>query len=159
MNKSIKRGLVEYSEYELLLAIRMTEKLEKITDIMLYFLGRQNIKFTYILIEVESDNFGDFLRKNKRNTDVLVPIDDDNHISVIVCQETDIKGGFKFAERLMRLLDVELQKNVDNCLVMTVSTSRYSNQEIVMNLVERYLILKNEENRSIGQMIDFSVLS
>jgi len=159
MDMSKKRGHIAYSENEILCGTAMIEKLEKITDIMLYFLDRQNIAFTYILMQVEDDDFKSFLKDNKRDTDILIPISEEEHIYAIVCQETDIKGGYYFAERIARLLEVEKEKNVLECNVLAVSTTRYTSQTVILRLLERFLISKNESNKKLMGQINFSTLS
>lgn len=137
--ESKKRGHIAYSEDELLLGIRMMDKLEKITRLMLYFLDRKGIKFTYILMQVDDNDFESFLRKEKRATDILVPIDTEEKLYAIVCQETNIEGGYHFAERIIRLLEVERGKSCLSCNVLTISGADYSAEQIILHLLERYL--------------------
>ena len=159
MNISKKRGHIAYSENEILCGSAMVEKLEKITDIMLYFLDRQNITFTYILMQVDDEDFENFLKHNKRDTDIMVPISEEDRVHAIICQETDIRGGYFFAERITRLLEVEREKSILQCNVLAVTTTHYSAQTIILRLLERFLISKNESSKKITGQIDFSTLS
>ena len=161
MQQKYKRGHIAYAEDELLLGMKMMEKLEKITDIMLYFLDRESLKFTYIFIQVNDEKFEEFLHNTKRNTDVLIPVSKEDMIYAIVCQETDIEGGYRFAERIIRLVEVEEGKEVLLCNGMTVSATHFSTQQIILRLLEKYLKHKNEysENPKMKHLIDFSTLS
>ena len=154
-----KRGHIAYSEKELLLGLNMIDRLEKITDMMLYFLDRQHIKFTYILMCASDENFESFLREEKRDTDILVPIDEKQTLYAIVCQETDIEGGYRFAERIIRLLDIEKHHECLHCSVLTVSSTHYSTQQIIFHLLESYLALSKKEPAERRAQIEFSTLS
>ena len=154
-----KRGHIEYSEKELLLGLKIMDRLEKVTDMMLYFLDRQHIKFTYILICAADEDFETFLQEEKRDTDILVPIDEKQTLYAIVCQETDIEGGYRFAERLIRSLNVERRRECVDCTVLTVSSTRYSTQQIIFRLLESYLALSKKESAERRAQIEFSTLS
>jgi len=154
-----KRGHIAYNEKELLLGLKMIDRLEKVTDMMLYFLDRQHIKFTYILICAADEDFESFLREEKRDTDILIPIDEKQTLYAIVCQETDIEGGYRFAERIIRLLDIEKHHECLHCSVLTVSSTHYSTQQIIFHLLESYLALSKKESAERHAQIEFSTLS
>jgi len=137
----------------------MADKLKKVTDMMLYFLDGQHIKFTYILISADDENFESFLHEEKRDTDILIPIDEKQILYAIVCQETDIEGGYRFAERIIRLLDIEKHRECIYCSVLTVSSARYSTQQIVFRLLESYLALTKKDPAERRSQIEFSTLS
>jgi len=155
MKKSKQRGHIAYNEEELLLGITMMDKLEKITRMMLYFLDHKNIKFTYILMQVDDDEFESFIRKQKRSTDILVPIDTKEKLYAIVCQETNIEGGYHFAERIIRFLEVEEGKRCLSCNVLTVSTSHLSTEQIILYLLERYVEFGKSKSVGSPLQIDF----
>jgi hypothetical protein len=154
-----KRGHIAYTEDELMLGIEMMEKLSKITDMLLYFLDRRNIKFTYMLMQVDDEKFEPFLGEQKRATDILVPINKERGIYAIVCQETDVEGGYHFAQRIIRLLEVDREKKCLSCNVLTVSTTHYDTQRIILRLLERYLDYKQKNAEASPCKIDFFALS
>ena len=154
-----KRGHIAYNEKELLLGLKMIDRLEKVTDMMLYFLDRQHIKFTYILICADDENFESFLREEKRDTDLLIPMDREQTLYAIVCQETDIEGGYRFAERIIRLLDISEYRECLYCSVLTVSSARYSVRQIVFRLLEAHLELKRKDPAERHTQIEFRTLS
>ncbi|MEA3455822.1 MAG: hypothetical protein U9R26_04895 [Campylobacterota bacterium] len=154
-----KRGHIAYTESELLLGLKMMDSLEKVTNMMSYFLDKQHIKFTYILICADDENFESFLRKEKRDTDLLIPIDKKQTLYAIVCQETDIEGGYRFAERIIRLLDISDHRECLHCSVLTVSSTRYSVQQIIFRLLESYLALAKRDAADRHMHIEFRTLS
>ncbi len=152
------RGRSGYDEQELLLGMDMMDKLERITEMMLYFLDKQKLKFTYMLMRSDYENFDTFLKKQKRNTDVLIPLLEKG-LFVIVCQETDIEGGYKFSDRLIRLLDTEEGAECLSCNVMTVSTTHYNAQHIIFKLLDSYHTHSLKDiNERLGK-IEFQTLS
>ncbi len=154
----IDRGHIEYNEDQLLLGIDTIDKLGKITEMMLYFLDKRQIKFSYILIHSDSDNFEAFLKQEKRNTDVLIPLANKN-LFAIVCQETDIEGGYRFAERLIRLLDMEENAKSLSCNVMTVSTTYYDVNHIIFRLLDSYHMLNAKDPDDRIGSIEFQTLT
>jgi len=158
-SETVKRGKVIYSENELLVGLEMIESLEKITDLMLYFLDREKIKFSYILIQSDTDDFESWLRGQKRETDILIPIKGNDPLYAIVCQETDVEGGYRFAERITRLLSIEKQTHPISCNVMTVSSSRYTVHQIIFRLYEYYMKTNKQDPSERAGGIDFSSLS
>jgi hypothetical protein len=149
-----KRGHIAYTEEELLLGLTMMEKLEKLTDMMRYFLEHKNIKFTYLMMHVEDPDFESFINKQKRATDVLVPIEPEKGLYVIVCQETNIEGGYRFAERIIRELEVIREKRCISCNVLTVSTAHYTTQQVILYLLERY-VDEGQKTAKSANRIDF----
>jgi len=159
MAQSDKRGHIAYTEEELLFGIKMMEGLSKITDMLLYFLDRKNIKFTYIIIQVDDETFGSLLREQKRTTDILISIDEEKGVYAIVGQETDVEGGYHFAERIMRLLEVGRGKSCLSCNVLTISTTHYDAQSIILRLLERFLDSREKNGETSPHKIDFFTLS
>ncbi len=154
-----QRGHIAFTEQELLLGLKMMEKLEKVTDMMLYFLDKEQIKFTYILMCSDDENFESFVRKEKRDTDLLIPIDIEQSLYVVVCQETNIKGGYHFAERIIRLLNIEEHSECSYCNATTVSSARHSTKAIIFYLLDAYLKLSKMEPSERRTQIDFRTLS
>ncbi|MEA3491139.1 MAG: hypothetical protein U9R27_04490 [Campylobacterota bacterium] len=152
------RGRIGYDEEQLLLGIDMVDKLKTITEMMLYFLDQRQIKFTYILIRSDSDDFEAFLKEEKRDTDVLISLAEKG-LFVIVCQETDIEGGYRFAERLVRHLNMRDNAKSLSCNVMTVSTTYYSVQHIIFRLLDSYHMFTMKDPDDRMGPIEFQTLS
>ena len=147
-NFKSKRGQIVYSEKELLLGLKMMERLEKITDMMLFLLKHRNLYFSYILISANEKNLKTTLRQEKRETDLLMPIDTNMNLYAIICQETKIEGGYRFSERLIRTLEVEGgSEHKHHCVVLTVSSLTHSFREIVFHLLDIYISQQNDKKR------------
>ncbi len=157
-NSNGYRGRIGYSEQQLLLGMDLLDKLENITEMMLYLLDRHKIKFTYIMIRSDDGNLEAFLREKKRNTDVLIPLNEKG-LFILVCQETDIEGGYKFAERLIRLLAVEENAECLSCNVMTISTTYYDTRYIIFRLLDSYHRNSLKDPNSRCGQIEFQTLS
>jgi hypothetical protein len=143
-----KRGQIVYSEKELLLGLKMMERLEKITDMMLFLLKHRNLYFSYILMSTDDRSLKTTLRQEKRDTDLLLPIDVDMNLYVIICQETKIEGGYRFSERLIRKLEVEEKsEHRHHCVVLTVTSLTHSFREIVFHLLDIYISQENDKRR------------
>ncbi len=158
MSNQDNRGGIGYNEQQLLQGIDMMDKLERITEMMLYFLDKHRIKFTYMLMRSDYENFATFLTKQKRDTDLLIPLAEKG-LFAIICQETDIEGGYKFADRLIRLLSMEESAECLSCNVMTVSTTHYDTQHVILRLMDSYHMLSLEDVDERCGEIKFQTLS
>ncbi len=99
------------------------------------------------------------MRQHKRNTDLLLSIEGDRMMSVLICQETDVEGGYRFAERLIRKLNIDHEKQSICCDVMTVSTTRYTSKQVIYRLFETYVKSMRKDSKEKSGEIEFSTLS
>ena len=92
---------LDNNEKAMQLAVKVYEKTYnylKLFDTML----QKGVVESYSLILVMSkySDLGNFLRKKKRRSDLLIEIDDESQIHTLICSETEVGGGFYFYKRL-----------------------------------------------------------
>jgi hypothetical protein len=86
------------------------------------------------------------LNKEKRDTDILYEIDKEESIYVMLCQDTKVDGGYRFAERVIR--NIQLDKGTDIfCTELEVRVRHYSPKQVVLKLLETFVKSK-QMNRS-----------
>lgn len=153
-----KRGKIGYNEIELRLGLEMLEKLEDVTDMMLYFLDRRGLHFTYIFIHACDGTFHEWLDHNKRATDLVIDIDKERGLHVVACQETDIEGGYKFAERIINLLHIEDKDTCGECTVLTVTNQGYNARQIIFRLLDTYVNMMFEKGKGKPNEITYHTL-
>ena len=66
-----------------------------------------NRSFVLMLMTAKDIDLQALLTEEKRDTDILFEIDKEESLYVMLCQDTKVDGGYRFAERIIRniLLD------------------------------------------------------
>jgi len=146
---------LKYTAKEIGLVVNMYKTLEDTLDIMFYLI-QKNMENTFVLmlISAKSVDLEPLLTKQKRDTDLLYTIDKEEGIYGVVCQETRVDGGYRFAERL--LAHVKNEKGTDvYCAELEVRTNKYSTKDIIFSTMDTYLKARHEERS--GEIIFKSV--
>ena len=127
------------------------EQLEKPLELMYYLMERDyENPFVMILISADDDNIESTLGSQKRNTDLLFKIDDERNLLALICQETKVDGGYRFAERLVRTL-VFNKADTIYCTEIEVRSTKYEIKEIIFKAIESYITAIKEEKK--GEII------
>jgi hypothetical protein len=136
---------VAFHEDEVKLAKTMMDKLRTTVEFLYYLMDhRGKMSFTMIMISADDLKLEHLLQKWKRKTDVLIEIDNINNVYVIICQSTDKEGGQKFAEILMSNINMH-GGTVTYCVEAELTSTEHSIQEVIFNMVEKYIYIKQEQ--------------
>ncbi len=89
--------------------------------------------FVLMLLTAKDIDLNTLLNKEKRDTDILYEIDKEESIYVMLCQDTKVDGGYRFAERVIR--NIQLDKGTDiYCTELEVRVRHYSPKQVVLKL-------------------------
>ncbi len=136
---------ISFHEDEVKLAKTMMDKLRTTVEFLYYLMDhRGKLSFTMIMISADDLKLEYLLQKWKRETDVLVEIDNINNAYVIICQSTDKEGGKKFAEILMSNINMN-GGSITYCVEAELTSTEHSIQEVIFNMVEKYIYVKQEQ--------------
>ena len=91
--------------------------------------------FLMILITAASDDLEDILNGQRRPTDILVKIENVPDHYVLICQDTNVEGGFSFSERLLRYLKTGFSESI-YMIAMDIRSGRYSAEEIIFEMLD-----------------------
>ena len=146
---------LKYTAKEIGLAVNMYKTLDDTLDIMFYLM-QHNVENTFVvmLISAKELELKRLLEKQKRDTDLLYTIDEEEGIYAMICQETKVDGGYRFAERLLSHIAAAKGKDV-YCAELEVRTDKYSTKDIIFRTMDTYLKAKHEEKS--GEIIFKSV--
>jgi len=139
--------IVLYDEVIFKLGMKIFEQLNLPLEMIIHLLKIGKIhSFSAIVISADIGKLGDFLKKKKRKTDLLFPIDEEKEIYAMLCQETRVDGGFYFVERLKQLLDKEDgEKMIAG--ILGVESVHYVTRDLVFIMLDIYLqVLGDREN-------------
>ncbi|HHD79161.1 MAG TPA: hypothetical protein ENK98_05960 [Epsilonproteobacteria bacterium] len=146
--KQTRRPSLRFNEAEIKLSLAVMEKMEKPLELMYYLMEREHEKpFVLILISAKDIELESLLRSEKRDTDLLFEIDESKNLFALICQETKVDGGYRFAERLLRSL---LLNNAHTlyCTEMEVRSTKYDIKEVIFKAIESYITAKKEKKES-----------
>ncbi len=134
-----------FHEDEVKLARRMMDKLRTTVEFLYYLMDhRGKMSFAMIMLSTDDLKLGHLLQKWKRQTDVLIEIDNVNNVYVIICQSTDKEGGKKFAEILMSNISMH-GGTASYCVEAELTSTHHTIQEVIFSMVEQYIYIKQEQ--------------
>ncbi len=129
---------LRFNGKEIQLAVTMLDKLETTIDIMYYLMENENQQaFVLMLLTAKDTDLSALLEKEKRETDILLEIDKEESLYVMLCQDTKVDGGYRFAERLIR--NMQLDKATDiYCTELEVRATHFTPKQVILKLLETF---------------------
>jgi hypothetical protein len=133
---------IRFSGDDISLAAKMLDKISTTMDIIYYLMTRgEERSFVIILLSTKCKKTTEMLKNEKRDTDILFEIDGGDGIYAIICQDTKVDGGYRFAERIMKKLRENDAK--DTYLTeLEVRTTEYDIEYVIFKLIEMYIKAK-----------------
>jgi len=150
-----KRKSIAFNEEEINLALEINEKLTPIVDMLSYLLSVKETKFNIILLTANYDKLEEYLRDNKRGSDVLKEIDSKQNVYAIVCQETEVDGGYMFAKRLMKNLINDKKITNAYSATMEIRTTKHPTKEMLYKLFRVFISSKRKD--VLGSIVFHSI--
>lgn len=137
--KQPRRPNLRFNEDEIKLSLKVMDKLEKPMELMYYLMERDyENPFVMMLISANGIDVESTLGGDKRNTDLLFTIDEEKNLFALICQETKVDGGYRFAERLLRTLVLNDAKTV-YCTEIEIRSTKYDIKEVIFKAIESYI--------------------
>jgi hypothetical protein len=152
---SVHKHSVGYTEKEIKLAVNMIKDIENTID-MMYYLMERNSENNFVLMLISANNVDlkALLKKEKRDTDIVYNVGEDECVCAMLCQETKVDGGYRFAERLIN--NIILDKGEDiYCAEIEVRMSKYSAKDIIFRVVDAFI--KARQEKKSGEIIFHSL--
>jgi len=138
----LKKENIRFSGDDISIAATMLDKISTTMDIIYYLMGRgEERAFVIMLLSAKNIDLDKLLRHEKRNTDILFEIDKEKSIYTIICQDTKVDGGYRFAKRIMKKV-IEQEASEIYLTELEVRTTRYDVKYIIFKLLETFLKTK-----------------
>ncbi|WP_457602819.1 hypothetical protein [Nitratifractor sp.] len=133
-----------YDELTIKMLVRLCKICTDPFDLFYHMLKTARLQsFSVILLQSDMENFADFLKKNKRKTDVLYEVEGEDDLYVLLCQETQVDGGFYFMKRLAQIIE-EAKMPLFRAAIIGVENTRYEIEELLFFIVDTYLKLDED---------------
>jgi len=142
---------VRFTGNDISLAATMLDKLSTTIEIIYYLMNRREER-SFVVMLISSDEFdvGKIVKEQKRNTDILFKLDEERSIYAIICQDTKIDGGYRFAERVMHHLR-ENEVKEPYCVELEIRNTTYDIKYIIFKLIEIYI--ETKENKRSNEIV------
>jgi hypothetical protein len=138
---------LRFTGKEIQLAVKLLDELQTTIDIVYYLMEQEKEQaFVLMLLTAKDIDLNSLLNNEKRETDILFEIDKEDAIYAMVCQDTKVDGGYHFAERVMRNIQLDEGKDI-YCTELEVRATHYSAKHVVLKLLETFVKSK-ELNKS-----------
>ena len=142
---------LRFNGKDIQLAVKMLDKLEATIDIIYYLMENENQQaFVLMLLTAKDVDLNTLLDREKRETDILFEIDKEEPLYVMLCQDTKVDGGYRFAERLIR--NIQLDKGSEiYCTELEVRATHYTPKQVILKLLETFAKskLSNKSNEIV----------
>lgn len=130
---------LRFNGKEIQLAVKMLDELETTIDIIYYLMEQEKEQaFVLMLLTAKDVDLNALLNKEKRETDILFEIDKEESIYVMLCQDTKVDGGYRFAERVIRNIQLDEGKDIF-CTELEVRATHYSAKHVILKLLETFV--------------------
>jgi len=149
------KSSMRYTEKEINLTVSMVDQMVDVLDLMFYLMDHTSAEsFVLMLITAENIELKKLLESEKRSTDIVYEIDQEECVCAMICQETRVDGGYRFAERIIR--NIVLNEGSDiYCSEIEVRTSKYSAKDIIFRVMDGFVKARQEEKA--GEIVFKSV--
>ena len=147
---------LRFNGHEIQLAAKMLDQLNTTIDIIYYLMEHEDEQsFVLMLVSAQDVDLAALLDKEKRDTDILFEIDQEDSLYVMLCQDTKVDGGYHFAERIIR--HIQLDKGSDiYCTELEIRSTHYSPKQVILKLLETYIKSKhtNQSNEIVFRSLN-----
>ena len=146
-----KKHSLRFTGDDIVLTITLMEKLKNAIDIVYYLMDHQDEdEFVLLLMNAENVDLEILLEEAKRDSDILFEIDKEKSIYAMLCQDTKVDGGYRFAERIIRNI-VSKDGTGIYCAELEVRSTSYDLKDVILKLVETFI--KAKQDGKSGEII------
>ena len=149
-NETRKHSL-RFTGDDIVLAGTLMEKLKNAIDIVYYLMDHKDEDtFVLLLIKAKNIELGSLLEGEKRDSDILYEIDSVNATYALLCQDTKVDGGYRFAQRILTNMTSHGGEDI-YCAELEVRTTHYQLRDVILKLVETFI--KAQKEGKTGEII------
>jgi len=146
MSRKNDNRKLEYDEHAMKLGIRLYKEGEIPLELLYHLMKNQRLKsFSAIMLQSGMEGFDTFLQTHKRSTDLFHVIDREENIYALLCQETQVDGGFYFIKRLAKLAEDQGEKEI-RAAIIGVESTNYSVKDLIFIILDTFVRTGNPES-------------
>jgi phosphatidylserine/phosphatidylglycerophosphate/cardiolipin synthase-like enzyme len=125
--------------------VTLSDKLRHAIHILYYLMDNNRERsFVAALLSAENIDMVAKITHEKRETDILFEIDPEKNLYALLCQGTEVDGGYYFIRRLVERIQEDGGTDV-YCGEISVRNTRHPTDEILFRLLNLYTHAKSEK--------------
>jgi hypothetical protein len=147
---------LRFNGHEIQLAAKMLDQLNTTIDIIYYLMENEGEQsFVLMLVSAQDIDLASLLDKEKRDTDILFEIDQEESLYAMLCQDTKVDGGYHFAERIIRNIQLDNGSDI-YCTELEIRSTHYSPKQVILKLLETFIKSKhtNQSNEIVFRSLN-----
>ncbi len=142
---------LKFTGDDIVLTSTLMDKLTNAIEIVYYLMDHQNDDtFVLLLMTAENIELGMLLESEKRDSDILFEIDKEKSTYAMLCQDTKVDGGYRFAERIIGNIISKGGTDI-YCSELEVRSTNYKVRGVILKLVETFI--KAQQESTSGEII------
>ena len=146
-----RKKVSKFTSDEIFLALTMVEKMESTVELIYHLMDHETSdSFVLMLIKADNNKVKNVLKGQKRQTDMLFEINAEQSLYVMLCQDTQVDGGYHFGQRVMRELHI-YQRTGIYCIALEIRSTKLKAKSVIFRLME--IFLGAEENEEYDEII------
>jgi len=136
---------VRYDEWAMKLGVEFYQHSEVPMRLLYHLMkGKRLHSFSAIMLQSDLEDFGEFLKTHKRKTDLLYDVSPREGIYALLCQETQVDGGYYFMQRLKGLMEQAKGPGLTAAIVGVESTI-YPVQDLIFIVLDDFVELMTSQ--------------
>ncbi len=139
-----RAGSLRFTGDDIVLTSTLMEKLTNAIEIVYYLMDHQDEEtFVLLLLKAQNVELGTLLETEKRDSDILFEVDKEKSTYAMLCQDTKVDGGYRFAERIINNITSNDGTDV-YCAELEVRSTNYKLNGVILKLVETFIKVQRE---------------
>jgi len=139
-----RAGSLRFTGDDIVLTSTLMEKLTNAIEIVYYLMDHQDEEtFVLLLLKAQNVGLGTLLEAEKRDSDILFEVDKEKSTYAMLCQDTKVDGGYRFAERIINNITSNDGTDV-YCAELEVRSTNYKLNGVILKLVETFIKVQRE---------------
>lgn len=141
----VRPNNLRFNADEITLVAKMIEETQTTLELIYYLMEYEGVpSFVLMLLTAQEIELQQLLSKEKRDTDILFEIDKEKSIYAMVCQDTKVDGGYRFAERIIKSI-IESKGTEIYCTEIEVRSTRNQIKKVLFKLIETFSKSRREK--------------
>lgn len=154
-NDENRKKISKFNSDEIVLALKIVKDLEQVVELMYHMMEHEGSDaFVLMLITAKDIELKLLLDNQKRKTDMLFEIDKDKALYAMLCQDTQVDGGYHFGERLIKSI-TSIKGNTIYCSALEVRSTKMTPKSVFFKLIE--MLIKSKQEKKIDEVVYKSI--
>lgn len=146
-----RKKLSKFTSDEIMMALKLVESMETVVELMFHLMENEGSEsFVLMLLSANKIDVHKIANEQKRKTDMLFEVNASENLYAMLCQDTQVDGGYHFGQRLIKTMK-EADGQEIYCCALEVRSTRVVPKSIFFKLIEMFI--KSQEEHRVDEVI------